>query len=267
MPYFRNRNTLNPGSHLDYVARWNGPRCTELTPPQPISRVLACFSLSSAKSLDGSPCVLIFKMLNDCRVSSRSPDPPKFHCVHSIQSLDFLHGSVLVFFVIKIEKSRTRRGAVHIAAPPSHHPLESHANLSSELPEGTAPWFAEVCSNLGDRFPASDVTLGPSSRVLTSDIGSYPRPDGPLTTSCLVKMLPFLPGSGSQVESDVAYRKHRGAYQSTRGQNLPLATFELTHIFASNNITNRGSRGALTPQSRPSGSPQITMFVPESHHV
>jgi hypothetical protein len=206
-------------------------------------------------------------------VSAKLSHPPTFHCVHSIQSLDFLYGSVLVFFVIKIEKIRAHRrdasdsrSGIHIAGPLLYDPLESHASLSPYLPDRAARPFAEGRFNFADPFLASDVTFG-SSRLLTSAVGRYPRPNGPSTTSFFVKKFPFLSGSGSQVESDVTYRKHRGTYQSTRGHNLTPGTMELTHTFASSKATNRQSRGASTPKTRLSGLFQITMFVSESHHV
>ena len=60
--------------------------------------------------------------------------------VHSVQVLDFLYGSVLVFFVIKIEKIRTQGGdvsgswaAIRPAAPPLLRAFEPpHSSLSPD---------------------------------------------------------------------------------------------------------------------------------------
>lgn len=110
-------------------------------------------------------------------------------CVHSIQSLDFLYANVLVFFVIKIEKSRTRRGDVSYSRSASH-------------------------------------VAGYPSEALTSKVEGYARQHSLGTASLFVQVLTFLTGSGSYSEISVTYRKHRAAYQSNRGQNSQLATTE-----------------------------------------
>src|SRR6202050_2477264 len=104
----------------------------------------------------------------------------KSHCAHSIQSLDFLHGSVLVFFVIKMEKIRTHRKV------------------------------------LSDSRPASHVAGFPPE-TLTSKMGRYAWQRSLRTASLFVEVRAFLTGSGSYSEISVTYRKHRTAYHSNRG--------------------------------------------------
>ena len=161
---------------------------------------------------------------------------------HDIQVLDFLCGNVLVFFVIKIQKIRTQGGdvsdscaAIPVAVTSLFRPLGPDLNLSPDLAERTALQFAQE-----DFKPMVDCSSG----GLNSEIGGCPGLDCSTTASFLAKMLTLLPGSGVRVESDVTYRKHRGAYQSTRGQNSPLATSKLRHIFASNKVKNRASRAS-----------------------
>jgi hypothetical protein len=159
-----------------------------------------------------------------------------------------------VFFVIKIEKIRTRRGhegdariAIHLA--PSPHLLE-----------GTPSQFVEGNSHSGE-------PLG-SSRTLTRNAGVYARPDCPMVTSFSAKIPSFLHGSGSKVENDGTYRKQRKAYQSIRDHNSLLATIELTHIFASNKVKNRAPSESSPRQNQPmQSSVPRTILVPEGRHV
>jgi hypothetical protein len=184
--------------------------------------------------------------------------------VHDIQVLDFLCGSVLVFFVIKIERIRphsgVERGArVAIQASPSP-PLEPQSNLSADLLEGTPSQVAEENLNSG-------TTLS-SSGILTHNIRVHVRPDRPVITSLSVKIPSVLTGSAQQTEKDVTYRKHRGTYHPNRGQNSLSATIKLTRIFASKKAENRVSYASFARQNQPrESSVRLTIPVTESRRV
>jgi hypothetical protein len=171
-----------------------------------------------------------------------------------------------VFFVIKIERIRTRGGdesdarvATYLAPSPGHYPLEPHSNFSPDLLEGTTSQFAQ--GNLSSGKP-----LGPSG-ILTHSVGVHARSCYPIIAPFLAKIPSFLPGSGRRIKIVVTYRKQREAHLSTRGQNIPLAAIKSTHILTSNKLTNRASCESSTGQNPPMGSPKPTRLVPESHHV
>ncbi len=225
----------------------------------------SCTSLCPVKSSHGPHSTLMSRLVRSLAVErvQKNPDPRQlghsrvastsaaqtdrhrnFARDHDIQVLDFLHGSVLVFFVIKIEKIRTQGrdvndscAVIRASATSLPHPCEPpHSNLSPDLREGTT-----------SQYPA--------------------RPGNPIITPFLAKIPSFLPGSGSRIEIVVTYRKQRNAYLSTRGQNSLLATIESTHIFTSNKVTNRASCESSTGQNPPMGSPKLSKLVRENHHV
>jgi hypothetical protein len=187
--------------------------------------------------------------------------------VYDTQVLDFLYGSVLVFFVIKIEKIGSQGGdvsdsctAIGVAATPLLHPFEPpHSNLSPGLLKGTTSQFALWSLS-------SDKPLDPSG-ILTPNVAVQALPDCPIIASFLAKIPSFLPGSGSRIEIVVTYRKQRNAYESTRRQNSPLATIKSTHIFTSNKVTNRASCESSMGQNPPMGPPKLPKLGRESHHV
>jgi hypothetical protein len=167
----------------------------------------------------------------------------------------FSSRSVLVFFVIKIEKISAQKGslgqsqaAVKVPTTAVHHCFCIRENSSPGKPEpcGKASVFKQNSYGIGNWLLRSGL------REANYSGQAYA----------------FRSGTSKRVESDVTYRKHRESYNSAGGQNSTLGSSALASFLAANRLVRRYCLESPPREDQYERScASITTPVSESGHV